>query len=84
MDASLFSRWVEDWARLQALPLELGGAAPAAQKPSYSKQKKELLGTRLMKLQKRGESTQAPPTRSAPPHQICSTDANGPRHNSIL
>ena len=53
VSTSLLARWVEDWARLEALALELGGptAAAAATQQPHNKRKKELLSTRLMKLQ---------------------------------
>ena len=50
--ASLLARWIEDWARLEAVVLEASHGASAMPEPHH-KLKKELLSTRLMKLQVR-------------------------------
>ena len=51
--ASLLARWIEDWARLEAVVLEAGHGGSSAIAEPHHKLKKELLGTRLMKLQVR-------------------------------
>eukprot|EP01043_Picozoa_sp_COSAG02_P044008 COSAG02_NODE_3884_length_6087_cov_11.216600_3_plen_367_part_00 len=52
VNASLLARWVEDWARLEAVVLDVGHRTSATAQP-HQKLKKELLSTRLMKLQVR-------------------------------
>ncbi len=54
VNASLLSRWVEDWARLEAVVLEVDHGTSATAQP-HQKLKKELLSTRLMKLQVRND-----------------------------
>lgn len=48
--ASLFALWVEDWARLQAVVPDVAPSVSTKTLP-HQKLKKELLSTRLMKLQ---------------------------------